>query len=161
MFKIGDKIVYPMHGAGIIESIEEKEILGVKNKYYIMKISLDDMRVMIPINNIESLGIRKIIEDDEEHKITEIFKKSVFDMEKNWSKRYRQNEIAMRNGDVFEIAEIVRNLMAADRAKKLSAGEKKILINARQLLVSELMLVWNVDREQAEVKLDKIADINS
>lgn len=160
MFKIGDKVVYPMHGAGIIISIEEKEVLGVKNKYYIMKMSLDEMNVLIPINNIEALGIRSIIDEKAANKIVHILNQGATNMEKNWSKRYRQNEMTIRNGDAFEIAEIVKNLTIADKNKKLSSGERKILVNAKQLLVSELVLIWGIDKVLVEDKLEKIIENN-
>ncbi len=154
MFNIGDKIVYPMHGAGIIESIEEKEVLGNKNKYYIMRIPLDDMKVMIPLDNTEGLGVRNIISEADADKIEALLSSWEGTVEKNWSKRYRNSEETLRKGDVFEIAKLVRSLVLVDRAKKLSTGEKKILNNARQILTSELMLVWNTSRIDAEDMLN-------
>jgi CarD family transcriptional regulator len=149
MFNIGDKIVYPIHGAGIIESIEEKEILGNKNKYYIMRIPLSDMRVLIPLDNIEALGIRRVIDREQAEKVLEILAETPTEMNKIWTKRYRENERKIKSGNIMEIAEIVRNLMVLDRIKKLSAGEKKILANAKNILISELMLILDVTGEQA------------
>lgn len=154
MFNIGDKIVYPLHGAGVIESIEEKEILGNKNKYYIMKMPLGGMSVMIPLDNIEALGIRTVIGRASTNKVLEILAQSPTEMNKLWTKRYRENEKKIKNGNIFDIAEIVRNLIILDRAKKLSAGEKKILAYAKNILLSELMLVLELKSQEAENLLE-------
>ena len=154
MFNIGDKVVYPMHGAGIIESIEEKEILGSKNKYYIMRMPIEGMSVMIPIDNIEALGIRTVVDKREADRVFEILSQNPTEMNKIWTKRYRENEKIIKNGDIFEISEIVRNLILQDRAKKLSVGEKKILTNAKNILVSELMLSLEIDNNRAESLLE-------
>lgn len=154
MFNIGDKIVYPIHGAGIIESIEEKEILGSKNKYYIMRMPLGDMNVMIPLDNIEALGIRTIINKEDAESVFHILSQSPTEMNSVWTKRYRENEKKIKNGNIFDIAEIVRNLIILDRAKKLSAGEKKILTNAKNILLSELMLVLELESQEIERVLE-------
>ncbi|MDF2840707.1 MAG: transcriptional regulator, CarD family [Clostridia bacterium] len=154
MFNIGDKIVYPIHGAGIIESIEEKEILGSKVKYYIMKMPIGEMNVMIPLDNIETLGIRTIIDKQASEKVLDILSQSATEMNNVWTKRYRENEMKIKTGNIFEIAEIVKNLVILNRAKKLSAGEKKILNNAKNILLSELMLVLDVDSQEAEMILE-------
>lgn len=154
MFNIGDKIVYPIHGAGVIESIEEKEILGSKNKYYIMKMPIGDMRVMIPLDNIEALGIRTVIDRSLADTILEILAQSPTEMNKVWTKRYRENGKKIKEGNIFDIAEIVRNLIILDRAKKLSAGEKKILANAKNILLSEIMLVLELENQEAESLLE-------
>ncbi|MGE5629789.1 MAG: CarD family transcriptional regulator [Caulobacteraceae bacterium] len=150
MFNIGDKVVYPRYGAGIIEAIEEKEILGGKCKYYVLRIPLGDMRVMVPIENIEAYGIRSIIPFDKVEEVFSILSSGPSNMNRNWSKRYRENEVKIRHGDIFEIAEIVKNLTIADRDKKLSTGEKRMLETARQILISELMLVLNKSMEKVE-----------
>lgn len=154
MFNIGDKIVYPIHGAGVIESIEEKEILGSKNKYYIMKMPIGDMSVMIPLDNIEALGIRTVIDKDLADVVLGKLVETPTEMNRIWTKRYRENETKIKNGNIFEIAEIVRNLIVLDRAKKLSAGEKKILSNAKKILLSELMLVMELEGQEAEDLLE-------
>lgn len=154
MFNIGDKIVYPLHGAGIIESIEEKEILGNKNKYYIMKMPIGEMSVMIPMDNIDALGIRNIIDSEQVNQVLDVLSQSPTEMNKIWTKRYRENERKIKNGDIFDICEIVRNLIILDRSKKLSAGEKKILTKAKGILVSELMLVLNVECQEVEKILE-------
>ncbi|MHB1393589.1 MAG: CarD family transcriptional regulator [Clostridia bacterium] len=150
MFNIGDKIVYPRHGAGVIEGIEEKEVLGEKCKYYVIRIALGDMRIMVPIDKMEAHGIRYITAKDKIADIYNILSGETSNMCKNWSKRYRENETKIINGDVFGISEIVRNLTAIDREKKLSTGEKRMLESARQLLISELMLILDESFDKVE-----------
>ena len=153
MFSIGDMIYYPRHGAGIIEGIEEKEVLGEKCKYYVIRIALGDMKVMVPINKTEFHGIRNITSKDRIDDIYNILSGETSCMCKNWSKRYRENEAIIRRGDVFEISELVKNLTVADRGKRLSTGEKRMLENVRQLLVSELMLMLDEPYEKIEEKI--------
>ncbi len=150
MFNIGDKVVYPRHGAGVIEGIEEKAVLGEKCKYYVIKIALGDMRVMVPIDKMEAHGIRPITAKDKIADIYCILSGETGCMCKNWSKRYRENETKIRNGDVLGISEIVKNLTTIDREKKLSTGEKRMLESARQLLISELMLMLDESIEKVE-----------
>lgn len=150
MFDIGDKIVYPMHGAGIIVAIEEKEILGEKKKYYIMKMPIGEMRVMVPVDNVEDIGIREIITDDEIDQVFDVLKGDQTKMPQNWNRRYRMNMEKIKSGDIYEIASVVRNLMIRDDAKGLSTGERKMLNNAKQILVSEIVLVLDTEQEHAE-----------
>ncbi len=150
MFCIGDKIVYPRHGAGVIEGIEEKEVLGEKCKYYVIRIPLGDMYVMVPMENMEKSGVREITPRSGLTEVYDILSGKTSYMCKNWSKRYRENEMKMKKGDIYEISELVKNLTVADREKKLSTGEKRMLDNARQLLVSELMLILEETHENVE-----------
>ena len=154
MFNIGDKIVYPMHGAGIIEGIEEKEVLGKKSKYYIMKMPIGDMKVMIPIDNVEEIGIREIIQNEELNKVLDILQGDKTKMPQNWNRRYRANMEKIKSGDIFEIAAVVRNLMLRDGEKGLSTGERKMLNNAKQMLISEIVLVSDTDQERVEKLID-------
>ena len=150
MFNIGDKVVYPRHGAGVIEGIEEKAVLGEKSKYYVIRIALGDMSVMVPIDKMEAQGIRYITSKDRIADIYGILSGETSCMCKNWSKRYRDNDTKIKSGDVFEIAEIVKNLTSADREKKLSTGEKKMLESASRLLASELMLILDEPIDKVE-----------
>ena len=150
MFNIGDKIVYPRHGAGVIEGIEEKEVLGEKLKYYVIRIALGDMRMMVPMDNMETSGIRGITTREELQGIYDILSSETSIMCKNWSKRYRENETKLKNGNIYEISELVKNLTVADREKKLSTGEKRMLENAAQLLISELMLILDEPYDKVE-----------
>jgi len=150
MFSIGDKVVYPMHGAGIIEAIEEKEILGKKRKYYIMKMPLGDMKVMIPLDSVEDIGLREIITLTEVDQVMAVLNDDISKMPKNWNRRYRANMDRIKSGDIYEVAAVVRNLMLRDKEKGLSTGERKMLGNAKQILVSELVLARGIDEKTAE-----------
>ncbi len=150
MFSIGDKVVYPMHGAGIIEAIEEKEILGKKRKYYIMRMPLGDMKVMIPLDSVEDIGLRDIISLTEVEQVMAVLNDDISKMPKNWNRRYRANMDRIKSGDIYEVAAVVRNLMLRDKEKGLSTGERKMLANAKQILVSELVLARELDEESVE-----------
>jgi len=149
MFNIGDKIVYPMHGAGIIEAIEEKEILGEKQKYYVMRIPIGDMKVMIPLKNIKDIGVRQVAGDDEITEVLNILRGEKSKMSANWNRRYRANMEKIRSGNIFQVAEVVRNLTIRDKEKGLSTGERKMLENAKHILVSEIVLSKNIKEEEA------------
>lgn len=154
MFSIGDRVVYPMHGAGIIEGIEEREILGAKGRYYIMRMPIGDMKVMIPIDNVKEIGIRSIIDNDELQKVLDILRGDKTKMPQNWNRRYRINMEKIKSGDIFEIASVVRNLMLRDSEKALSTGERKMLSSAKQMLISEIVLVVDSDQEETERLID-------
>jgi len=156
MFSVGDKVVYPMHGAGVIEAIEDREILGKKKTYYIMRLPLGDMKVMIPTDNVEEIGLRDVISREEVKKVIDVLKAPRTKMSSNWSRRYRANMQKIRSGDIFEVAEVVRNLQLRDREKGLSTGERKMLSNAKQILISELVLADNLNEEQARELIDEL-----
>jgi CarD family transcriptional regulator len=139
-----------MHGAGIIEGIEEKEILGEKRKYFIMRMPIGDMKVMVPVDNVEEVGVREIIDKQDLDKVISILKGSKTDMPQNWNRRYRINMDKIKSGDIFEIAVVVRNLLKMDMEKGLSTGEKKMLSSAKQMLLSEMVLVSEYDMEKIE-----------
>ncbi|MGI6668440.1 MAG: CarD family transcriptional regulator [Acetivibrionales bacterium] len=159
MFSVGDKIVYPMHGAGVIESIEEREILGRKQYYYIMKMPIGDMKLMIPTDNAKDTGIREVIDRHDIDKVYKILQDQNVNVTSNWNKRYRENMVKIKSGDIYEVADVVRTLIKRDREKGLSTGEKKMLNSARQILVSELVLAGNTDRAEIETVLDDFLKI--
>lgn len=150
MYNIGDRIVYPMHGAGIIEAIEEKEILGKRQKYYIMKMPIGDMKVMIPIENVDEIGVREVINSTEAENVLNFFKTGTTDMCNNWNKRYRENMTKIKSGNIYEVACVVKNLMCRDREKGLSTGERKMLNSAKQMLISEIVLASDFNEEETE-----------
>jgi CarD family transcriptional regulator len=156
MFTVGDKIVYPMHGAGVIEEIEEKKILGEVRKYYILKVPCGDMKIMIPVDCSDEIGIRHVVSDEELADVMGILKGESSEMSTNWNRRYRENMEKLKTGDVNEVAEVVRNLMRTDREKKLSTGEKKMLTNAKQILSSEIILIKGIDIIEANNIIDKV-----
>ena len=150
MFAIGDKIVYPMHGAGIIEEIEEKKILGETREYYILRVSCGEMKVMIPVSASKEIGVRAIATPDMLSAALELLGDKSTEMSDNWNRRYRENMEKLKTGNINDVAEVVRNLTRADRIKKLSTGEKKMLSNAKQILISELILIRDISQEEAE-----------
>lgn len=156
MFKVGDKVVYPMHGAGIIESIEEREVLGEKRSYYIMKIPIGDMKVMVPMDNVQDIGLRQVIGSQEMSEVLGILQDKNSTMNVSWNKRYRANMDKIKSGNIFEVAEVVRNLTIRDKDKGLSTGERKMLENAKRILISELVLVKDIAQDQVEDLLHKV-----
>ncbi len=160
MYRLGDKIVYPMHGAGVIESLEEKEVLGEKKKYFIIKMPVNEMKLMIPVDNVENIGVRKIIATEEVEEVFDILKEDSSLNKLNWNKRYRANMDRMKSGDIFEVARIVRSLTYRDQEKGLSTGEKKMLSNAKQILISELILAEDSSSEEIETRINSIISEN-
>lgn len=148
MFNIGDKVVYPMHGAGRIESIEKKEILGEFHSYFVLRLCIKSLKIMIPVDNVESLGLRYVVEEEELEEMFEILSGKKTRMAESWNKRYRENLDKLKTGDVVEIAIVVRNLELRDREKSLSTGEKKMLANAKQYLASEVALIREISENE-------------
>ena len=157
MFNVGDKIVYPMHGAGTIDAIEQKDILGEKQDYYIIKMP-GEVKVMVPTNKADQIGVRNIINKSEAGKVLEILEANETEMSSNWNKRYQENMNKMKTGSIYEIADVVRNLSYKQKEKGLSTGEKKMLNNAKQILVSELVLAEHASEPEVIQLVDnKIA----
>ena len=159
MFNVGDKIVYPMHGAGTIDSIEEKNILGEKQNYYIIKMP-GEVKVMVPTNKAEEVGVRNIINKEDAAKVMSILGENETEMSQNWNKRYRDNMDKMKSGDIYEVADVVRNLSFKQKEKGLSTGEKKMLNNAKQILVSELVLAEHASEEEVEKLVENKINIS-
>ena len=155
MFKIGDKIVYPMHGAGTIDSIEKKEFLGEVKDYFILKMPIGDMDISIPTSKINDMNIRDVITKEEGDEVLKILDEDPSDMSENWTTRYRQNQEILKTGDVYEIAKMVRNLAILDKDKGLSTTEKKLLNRSRRILASELVMAGSLDKEEAEAMIDE------
>lgn len=156
MYKVGDKVVYPMHGAGVIEAIEEKEVLGERRQYYILRLPVGDMKVMIPISGSgNGIGLREVIDDDGVEKVMSILGEESTTMSGNWNRRYRANLEKIKSGDIYKVAEVVRNLFKRDKEKGLSSGERKMLESARQILLSELVLAVEVEEEKAQTLIEK------
>lgn len=160
MFNVGDKIVYPMHGAGVIDSIEEKEILGEKKQYYILKMP-GEVKVMVPTANAENMGVRNIIDKNGAKKVLSILEKDETEMPENWNKRYRDNLEKIKTGDVYEVADVVRNLTFKQKERgTLSTGEKKMLDNAKVILVSELALAEGSSSDEIEQLVENKIDMS-
>ena len=149
MFKIGDKVVYPMHGAGIIENIEERTVLGEARQYYILRITHGNMQVMVPVNGADQAGLRSISPASALKTVLDVLKAESTPMDENWNRRNRENMEHIKTGNLEEVAAVVRNLTRVDRVKKLSTGEKKLLNNAKQILSSEL--AFSNEKDEAEI----------
>lgn len=140
MFKCGDKILYPMHGAGIVEDIEEKSVLGEKHKYYVVDLPTKNMKVMIPVDRSDSLHLREIIDSKMVPDVFDVFTKDYIDQGLNWNKRYKKNLEKVKSGDIYELANVINDLMQRDSMKGLSTGERKMLNDSKHLFVSEVVL---------------------
>lgn len=160
MYNLGDKVVYPMHGAGVIESMESKEILGETKNYYVLKMPIGEMKLMIPVDNVDSIGLRNIIDQESVDVVIDILKQGAVLNDSNWNKRYRDNLLKMKTGDIYEVAHVVKDLAFRDKEKGLSTGEKKMLISAKQMIVSEIALSTNEEGINVEEFLDKIINEN-
>ncbi|MBR2743823.1 MAG: CarD family transcriptional regulator [Clostridia bacterium] len=159
MFNVGDKVVYPMHGAGTIDSIDKKNILDEEVEY--INISMPGgVKVMVPSNQASKQGLRNIISQDEVEKVFCVLETDETAMSDNWNKRYRDNMDKMKSGDIYEVADVVRNLSFKQKEKGLSTGEKKMLNNAKQILVSELVLVENTTSAEMEQLVDNKIDVS-
>ena len=153
MYNIGDEVVCPMHGAGVIVGVEDKEILGKIRKYYILKMPIKEMKVMVPVDNAEEVGVRNILGKEEMDEVLEILSgKDKTKMPSNWNRRYRFNMDRIKSGDIKEIARVVRFLERVDQEKSLSTGERKMLTGAKQIIISEMVLVYKKDPD-AIIKL--------
>lgn len=155
MFRVGDKIVYPLHGAGIIDAVETKEILGEEKIYFILKMPIGNMKISIPQNNIDKMNIREVIPKEEGDEVLKILNGPSSDINQNWNQRYRENQEILKTGDIFKIAEIVRDLSAFDEHKGLSTTEKKLLNQAKRIVISELVLADSISSEDAEKLLNE------
>ncbi|MFW5770367.1 MAG: CarD family transcriptional regulator [Spirochaetota bacterium] len=149
MYKVGDKIVYPMHGVGIIESIERKVVLGKRTEYYIVTIINSGMKVMLPTEKADEIGIRRIISKKEVLKVLNLLKKLDVETEDDWKLRYQGNIDKVKSGSIFEVAEVARDLYRRGREKELSIMERKLYENAYQLVIHEIALSKDVNIEEA------------
>ncbi len=158
MFSIGEKIVYPLHGAGIVEAIEQKEILGKKKKYYVMRVYSGNMTVLIPVDNCEEIGVRQVIDKTEAKKVVEYFKTEPLYDDDNWNRRQRENMVKLKSGDIYKVLDVLKDLLYRDKLKGLSTSERKALVNARQIIVSELVMSGFAGAEDIELIMDSIID---
>ena len=152
MFQVGDKIVHPMHGAGVIDSIVTKKVNGVVRDYYILKLPVGGMLVMIPTSNSEEIGVRPVVDKDEADRLIASMPDIEVDMTQNWNRRYRENMMRIKSGDLLEVAKVVKGLMLRDVDRGLSTGERKMLHSAKQILISELVLSQNTSYEDVEAR---------
>jgi len=156
MFNVGDRIVYPMHGAGVIEGIEQKNLSGVPEDYYIIKLTSGEMKVMIPVCNKDLVGLREVISREEVAKVLEVLRNKGQEMSANWNRRYRTNLEKIKTGSIYDVAEVVSGLTMRDKEKGLSTGERKMLESAKQILMSELLMVQGVNAVEMKSSLEKL-----
>ena len=156
MYKVGDKVVYPHHGAGTVVKKEMREVLGEKREYMTIQIQHNDMVVNVPTENAERVGLRRVISEEMVTKVVKALSGSGTQMPKNWNRRFKHNRDKMKTGDIFELAEVVRNLSLRDHEKGLSTGEKQMFVKAKKILASELMYAKQMDEDQAALWLDDI-----
>ena len=156
MYKVGDKVVYPHHGAGTVVKKEKREVLGEKREYLTIKILHNDMTVNVPSENAEKVGLRKVIGEDMVKVVLKALTGGGTQMPKNWNRRFKHNRDKMKTGDILELAEVVRNLSLRDHEKGLSTGEKQMFVKAKKILASELMYAKDMDEEEAAEWLDDV-----
>jgi CarD family transcriptional regulator len=156
LYKVGDKVVYPHHGAGTVVKREKREVLGEKREYLTIKILHNDMTVNVPSENAEAVGLRKVIGEDMVKVVVKALTGGGTQMPKNWNRRFKHNRDKMKTGDILELAEVVRNLSLRDNEKGLSTGEKQMFVKAKKILASELMYAKDMDEEEAAEWLDGV-----
>ncbi|MBQ3135554.1 MAG: CarD family transcriptional regulator [Oscillospiraceae bacterium] len=150
MFRVGDKIVHPMHGAGIVESIVENKIDGVIREYYVMRLPVRAMVVMIPTHNCGEIGVRPIADRKQAQQILAGLTEIQAEVEQNWNRRYRENMERLKSGNLLEVAKVIKSLMLRDTERGLSNGERKMLHSAKEILISELVLALEEPFERIE-----------
>ena len=157
MFSIGDKVVYPMHGAGTIESIEEKEMFGDKSEYYIIKMPMNGMKLMVPTKTATNVGVREVSDGSITKEVFKVLEKpkQEYVHENNWNKRYRANVDKIKSGDILELADVVRDLSHRHMERGLSTGEKKMLTSAKEILISELVLAQDLDHTVVDEEIEE------
>ena len=156
MFDVGDKVVYPHHGAGTVVKKEKREILGQTREYLTIQILHNDMTVNVPVENAEQVGLRTVIDEDLVNTVVKALTAGESEMPKNWNRRFKHNRDKMKTGDIFELAEVVRNLSLRDHEKGLSTGEKQMFVKAKKILASELMYAKEMDEDEAAEWLDGV-----
>jgi CarD family transcriptional regulator len=155
-FEIGDNVVYPHHGAGQVIRKEAKEILGEKREYLTVKILHNDMTVMVPTENAQLAGLRRVIDEETVKKVLAVLQDECSEMPKNWNRRFKHNRDKIKTGDIYELAEVVRNLAVREAEKGLSTGEKQMYTRAKKILASELMYALEMNEEEVEAHLHNL-----
>lgn len=154
MFHVGDKIVHPMHGAGVIDSIVTQRVNGVTRDYYILKLPVGGMQVMIPTENCAEIGVRAIVDAKEADKVIDAIPDIEVEYDPNWNRRYRENMLRLKSGDLLQVAQVVKGLALRDGARGLSTVERKMLHSAKQILISELVLSGESSYEEMENRIN-------
>ncbi|MFM9049511.1 MAG: CarD family transcriptional regulator, partial [Actinomycetota bacterium] len=155
-FKVGDTVVYPHHGAALIEAVEIRGIKGAEKEYLVLRVAQGDLTVRVPADNVDLVGVRDVVNAEGLDRVFEVLRQPYTEEPTNWSRRYKANLEKLASGDVIKVAEVVRDLWRRERERGLSAGEKRMLAKARQILVSELALAEKTNEDKAEAILDEV-----
>ena len=161
MLHVGDKVVYPMHGAGVISGIEDCEVLGEGKSYYILQMPLGNMKVMIPTDNVDNIGLRDVIPETDVEQVKDVLQDKPERVLGSWNKRFHANLDRMKSGDICDVAAVTRNLILQDRLRKISSGERRLLDLAKQILVSELVYACSKSPQEVESWMDGLLAENS
>ena len=156
MYQVGDKVVHPMHGAGVIDSIVQRKVAGKLENYYLLKLSVGSMTVMIPTENTQEIGVRPVVSGQEAESLLNAMEGIEVDMTQNWNRRYRENMVRLKSGDLLEVARVVKGLRQRESQRGLSNGERKMLHTAKQILISELVLAQSLPYETVENSIDTV-----
>ncbi len=160
MLQVGDQVVYPMHGAGVIADIEKCEVMGEVKSYYVLRMPIGNMKVMIPTDNVENIGLRDVISKKEVKKVAAVLSDKPERAMGSWNKRFHATLSRMKSGDICDVAAVARNLILQDRIRKISSGERRLLDLARQILVSELVYACKKTPEEIEAWMEEILEKN-
>ncbi len=159
--KIGDRVVYPMHGAGEVVGIEENEVGSVIQSYYVLSLPMGNLKLMLPVDKVEENGIREIIDEAQLDSVAEILRGESDDPEGSWNKRYHETLDRMKSGDILEVAAVARNLSRQNVKRKISSGERRLMELSRQILISELVYVFDKTPEEVSGWVDENIGCNS
>ncbi len=155
-YSVGDTVVYPHHGAAVIERTERRVLEGEERDYLVLKVTYGDLTLMVPADATDAVGLRDVVTPEQADQVVEVLRRRDGSMPTNWSRRFKANYEKLRSGDIFEVAEVVRNLTLREADKGLSAGEKRMLTKARQVLVSELSAAIDKSEDDTEAFLDDL-----
>ncbi len=155
-YRVGDTVVYPHHGAAVIEKREKRDLQGEVRDYLVLRLTYGDLTLMVPADATEEVGLRSVVSKQEVDRVIDLLKARDGTMPTNWSRRFKANYEKLRSGDIFQVAEVVRNLSLREQEKGLSAGEKRMLTKAKQILVSELSAAFKKSDEQTEALIDEL-----
>lgn len=157
-FRKGDTVVHPEHGAAVVEEVREKEFLGEKRRYLVLRVVYGDLTVLVPTDSTDQVGLRPCVSKNEVKKVLKVLTEDESSMAANWSRRFKNNMEKLHSGDPYQVAEVLRNLAIREREKGLSAGEKRMILKARQILISELSHATSKTEDQAEIMIDEVLD---
>jgi CarD family transcriptional regulator len=157
-FRKGDTVVHPEHGAAVVEEVREKEFLGEKRRYLVLRIVYGDLTVLVPTDSTDQVGLRPCVTKNAIKKVMKVLTEDETSVAANWSRRFKNNLEKLHSGDPYEVAEVLRNLAIRDREKGLSAGEKRMITKARQILISEVAFATGKNEDDAELMIDGVLD---